>query len=70
MKIAKEDVSLEDYLTMIGEFAKIRTGVPVNSAFDMGSGVYDITQGDIQKGGLKMLGYTDNKARHITGEKA
>lgn len=67
-KISKEDVSLADYLDAIG-YLGLHVGLGYNSkAFtNMGSGVGDIAKGQYGQGAMKVLGYTEKRAKHITG---
>ncbi len=69
-RISKEEVTLQDYLEAVG-YIGLHVGLGYNSkAFgSIGSGFGDIFNGDIEKGALKVLGYTDNRAKNITGEK-
>ena len=70
MKISKEDVSFKDYLDAVGYFV-LHVGLGYNSkaAGSMLGGVGDVFKGDISQGGMKILGYTDKRAKHITKEK-
>jgi len=67
-KISKEDVSLADYLDAVG-YLGLHVGLGYNSkAFtNMGSGVGDIAKGQYGQGAMKVLGYTEKRAKHITG---
>ncbi len=67
-KISKEDVSVADYLEAIG-YLGLHVGLGYNSkAFaNMGSGVGDIATGKLDIGAMKVLGYTEKRAGHITG---
>jgi len=67
-KISKEDVELGDYLEAIG-YLGLHVGLGYNSkAFtSIGSGVGDIATGNIEQGAMKVLGYTDKRSKHITG---
>ena len=69
-KISKEDVSLKDYLDAIG-YLGLHIGLGYNSKAmsSMTSGVGDIFKGDIIQGSMKVLGYTDKRAKHISKEK-
>ncbi len=66
-RISKEDVTLQDYLEAVG-YMGLHVGLGYNSKAigSMSSGVIDITKGDVIKGSLKVLGYTDKRAKHIT----
>jgi len=67
-RISKDDVSLADYLEAIG-YLGLHVGLGYNSkAFEnMGSGVGDIATGDVGLGAMKVLGYTEKRSKHITG---
>lgn len=67
-KISKEDVSVADYLEAVG-YLGLHVGLGYNSkAFtNMGSGVGDIATGNVGQGAMKVLGYTDKRAKNITG---
>ncbi len=66
-KMSKEDADLADYLEAIG-YITLHVGLGYNSkAFtSIGQGVGDIFNGDIAKGSMKVLGYTDKRAKNIT----
>ena len=66
-KMSKEDADLADYLEAIG-YMGLHVGLGYNSkAFtSIGSGVGDIFNGDVAKGSMKVLGYTENRAKNIT----
>ena len=66
-KMSKEDADLADYLEAIG-YMTLHVGLGYNSkAFtSIGQGVGDIFNGDIAKGSMKVLGYTDKRAKNIT----
>ena len=68
VKISKEDVTIADYLDAVG-YLGLHVGLGYNSkAFtNMGSGVGDIVTGDVGQGAMKVLGYTDRRAKKITG---
>lgn len=68
-KISKEDVTLEDYLEAIG-YMLLHVGMGYNSKAigSMASGVGDIVTGDVAKGSMKVLGYTEKRAKNITKE--
>lgn len=67
-KISKKDVELGDYLEAIG-YLGLHVGLGYNSkAFTtIGSGVGDIATGNIEQGAMKVLGYTNKRSKHITG---
>ena len=66
-KISKEDVSLSDYLEAVG-YMLLHVGMGYNSKAigSMASGVGDIASGDVAKGSMKVLGYTEKRAKNIT----
>lgn len=67
-KISKKDVELGDYLEAVG-YLGLHVGFGYNSkAFTtIGSGVGDIATGNIEQGAMKVLGYTNKRSKHITG---
>lgn len=66
-KISKEDVSVADYLDAIG-YLGLHVGLGYNSKAitNMGSGVGDMATGEFGQGAMKVLGYTEKRAKHIT----
>lgn len=66
-KISKEDVKLSDYLEAIG-YMMLHIGFGVNSKAigSMSSGFVDVVSGDVTKGSMKVLGYTDKRVKNIT----
>ncbi len=66
-KLSKEDVELKDYLEFTG-YLGLHVGFGVNSKaiVSMGSSVGDFAKGDIAKGSMKTIGYTDKRAKNIT----
>ena len=68
-KISKEDVSLSDYLEAVGYMLlHVRMGYNSKAIGSMASGVGDIVTGDVAKGSMKVLGYTEKRAKNITKE--
>lgn len=67
--IEKDKVTLEDVWNAIAVVGEMSTGQPIGSMGNAASGIYDITQGDVAKGTLKVLGYSDYRAKTVTGEK-
>ena len=65
----KGGVTLEDLWNSVAAFGETFTGNPLSSMGNAASGVYDVIQGDVMKGALKVLGYTDYRAKKVTGEK-
>lgn len=64
----KGEVTLQDLWNSIAAFGESTTGTPLSSMGNAASGVYDVIQGDVVKGALKVLGYTDYRAKKVTGE--
>ena len=66
-KISKEDVSVADHLDAIG-YLGLHVGLGYNSKAitNMGSGVGDMATGEFGQGAMKVLGYTEKRAKHIT----
>jgi hypothetical protein len=69
-RISKDDVTVGDYL-YAGSYLGLHVGLGYNSKaiINMGSGIGDIANGDIAKGSMKVLGYTEKRAEKITGDK-
>ena len=67
-RISKEDVTLKDYLESIG-YMTLHVGLGYNSKAIMNSvsGAGDILKGDITKGAMRVFGYTEKRAKRITG---
>lgn len=57
-----------DVWDAVAAFGEERTGIPISTIGSEISGLYDITQGDIAKGLLKSVGYTNYRAKKILGE--
>lgn len=67
IKISKEDVTLKDYLEAVGYLGlHVGFGFNTKAAASMTSGAIDIFKGDAAQGSMKILGYTDRRAKHIT----
>ncbi len=67
--IAKEKVTLADVWNAIAVIGEMSTGQPLGSMGNAVSGIYDVTQGNAAKGALKVMGYSDYRAKTVTGEK-
>ena len=67
--VQKDGITLVDLWNAIAAFGELSTGQPLGSMGNAASGVYDITQGDVLKGTLKALGYSDHRASSVTGVK-
>lgn len=67
-RISKKDVELKDYLEAIG-YLGLHIGLGYNSKAitSMASGIGDVAAGKPAQGSMKVLGYTDRRAKHITG---
>lgn len=57
-----------DVWDAVAAFGEERTGIPISTIGSEISGLYDMTQGDIAKGLLKSVGYTNYRAKRILGE--
>lgn len=68
-RLAKDGANAEDYLQSIG-YLLLHVGSGYNSRaiYSMTTGVGDIATGDIAKGSMKVLGYTDKRAERITNK--
>lgn len=64
----KGEVTLSDLWNSVAAFGDTFTGTPLSSMGNAVSGVYDVIQGDVAKGALKVLGYSDFRAKKVTGE--
>lgn len=64
----KGELSIKDVFDAICLFAEAGTGVPATSIKTEATGVADIVTGSPAKGILKLLGYSDYRARVVTGE--
>ena len=69
LKVAKKDAEIKDFIHAIGFAVQLGKGIPVNAMVNSISGVGDIAQGEIQKGLLRALGNTENRANIATGQK-
>lgn len=67
--IEKEKVTLADVWNAIAVIGEMSTGQPLGSMGNAVSGIYDVTQGNTAKGALKVMGYSDYRAKTVTGEK-
>ena len=66
-KLSKNDIELKDYLEAIG-YLGLHVGFGVNSKAigSMGSSIGDFAEGNVAKGSMKAIGYTDKRAKNIT----
>ncbi|RAI13028.1 MAG: hypothetical protein DKM24_01090 [Candidatus Melainabacteria bacterium] len=67
LKLSKEDVSIEDVVHVLGFATQVKEGIPLNAFINEMSGLGNIANGDIQKGSLKLLGWSDKRASIATG---
>lgn len=67
LKLSKEDVSIEDVVHILGFATQVKEGIPLNAFINEMSGLGNIANGDIQKGSLKLLGWSDKRASIATG---
>lgn len=67
-RISKKDVTLKDYLEGIG-YMTLHVGLGYNSKAIINefSGAGDILTGESATGLMKVLGYTDKRSKHISG---
>lgn len=71
-RLTKEDIELSDFLKFLGTMVgKIGFGVDVNHNIgnSLIGGTADIIDGKPIKGALRLYGMTENRAKHITGER-
>ena len=69
MKLSKKEVSAKDYFHAAGYGVHLLTGVDANAVGNSVAGLGDIAKGDVAKGTLRAVGYTENRAKRIVGEK-
>lgn len=68
LKIAKDDVSFEDFFKFGGVVIAYGFGIPANSVYNTIGGIGDIAQGDFLKGVLRVQGSGEKRAAHAAGE--
>lgn len=71
-RLSKEDIELSDFLKFLGTVVgKLGFGVDVNHNIgnSLIGGTADIIDGKPIKGALRLYGMTENRAKHITGER-
>lgn len=68
-KINKGDVTPKDIFNAISLFAEASTGIPMTTIGTETTGIVDLITGSPAKGLLKMSGFTDYRAKRVTGEK-
>lgn len=66
--ISKGEVTPLDIFQAIALFGEATTGLPVTTVGTEISGLLDILTGDIPKGAIKVGGYTDYRAKKVTGQ--
>lgn len=66
--ISKGEVTPLDIFQAISLFTEAATGLPFTTAGTELSGAWDILTGEITKGALKVGGYTDYRAKKVTGQ--
>lgn len=67
-KTQKGELTPLDIFTAVALFGELKTGLPISSLGNAISGVGDVAQGKVEKGLLRMSGYTDYRAKRVTGE--
>lgn len=67
--IEKDKVTVKDMWDSIVIFTETFAGQPTGAIGNAVSGAYDVTQGDFAKGSMKMLGFSDYRAKTVVGEK-
>ena len=67
-KISKEDVTLADYLEATAYIGlHVGLGYNIKAFSSIASGFGDIATGKFDQGSMKIIGYTDKRSKHITG---
>ena len=67
-KINKGDVTPKDIFNSVSLFTEASTGIPATTLGTEAGGVVDFVTGSPAKGLLKMMGFTDYRAKRVTGE--
>ena len=67
--IQSDKVTSKDMWDSIVIFTETFTGQPTGAVGNSLSGAYDVTQGKVAKGSMKLLGFSDYRAKVVTGEK-
>ena len=68
-RVSKEDVTLQDWLHAIGYVVgHVGMGINTGAIENAASGVGDTATGNLWQGLMKILGYTDKRAKNITEE--
>lgn len=68
-KVMKDDFTLLDLYNAVSLFGEAFTGVPLTTIGNSVTGAADVITGDAVKGILKLGGYTDYRAKKVTGKK-
>ena len=66
--VKKGEITPTDIFIAVSLFGEATTGLPLSTLGGEASGVYDIATGKVAKGALKVGGYTDYRAKRVTGE--
>lgn len=66
--ISKGEVTPLDIFQAISLFGEASTGLPLTTAGTELSGAWNILTGELAKGAIKMSGYTDYRAKKVTGQ--
>lgn len=66
--ISKGEVTPLDIFQAIALFGEASTGLPLTTAGTELSGAWNILTGELAKGAIKMSGYTDYRAKKVTGQ--
>lgn len=63
----KEDMEMEDVLTLLAEMGQTLGGIPTRYFKGAAKGAYDVASGENpMRGFLQMLGYTEHRAKKVT----
>jgi hypothetical protein len=62
-----DDATLNDWLNVIAEMGQF-TGLNTKTFKSQLGGLIDLFKGKVVKGGMQILGYTENRANKVTGE--
>ena len=66
--IYKGEVTPMDLYITVAMFGEAMTGKPITAIGTQVSGLVDMAQGKVTKGALKVAGYSDYRAKKVTGE--
>lgn len=59
----------EDWMDPLARLLEAQFGLPVGNIFNVLEGVKDVTEGDIDRGVMELLGYPESKVKKVTGGK-